>query len=170
MFSRVNFTASIRYHASPHDTDARLQSKRGSPGLQKETIVSIRIWLITGPLDAETQGHAPVRRWLARGRVRRVNSTESTARRVMNALGHADVETDLGAIRYLAHDDAPPSDFIAAADPVSLEPRLDHLCVHRVTPPPSELQPMAPPALDHVVQEDPLERGLVLALCPREGR
>lgn len=102
--------------------------------------MSIRIWLIAGPLDADTSGHPALRRWLARGRVRRVSSTESAARRVMNALGHSDVETDLGAIRYLAHNAQPRSEFIAAADPVYLEPRLDHLCVHRVTPPPSELR------------------------------
>ncbi len=105
--------------------------------------MSIRIWLITGPLDAETKAHPTLRRWLARGRVRRVDSTQSTARRVMNALGHADVETDLAAIRHLAHNTAPPTGFIAAADPIYLEPRLDHLCVHRVAPSATEIRALA---------------------------
>ena len=58
-------------------------------------------------------------------------------------------ESGLGALRMWGQTGDRPTVWIAAADPVYLEPRLDHLCVHaqdKYTVPASDLRPL----IDHL--------------------
>ena len=93
--------------------------------------------------------HASLRRWLARADLRQLEAPRELLGRVLDALNLPSPESGLGALRMWGQTGDRPTVWIAAADPVYLEPRLDHLCLHAqdsASVPPSELRPL----IDHL--------------------
>lgn len=70
-----------------------------------------------------------VRRWLAKGQVRRNAARREPLARLLPALGGPGVEDGLAALRKWGQTGQPPAGWLCAADPVYLEARLDHLCL-----------------------------------------
>ena len=75
-------------------------------------------------------GDASLRNWLARSELRHLDAPRELLERVLERLGLPYPETGLGALRMWGQTGDRPTVWIAAADPVYLEPRLDHLCLH----------------------------------------
>lgn len=71
-----------------------------------------------------------LRRWLGRGQLRRSRAPDSTLATVLGALGLPLPESGLAALRMWGQTGDRPAVWIAAADPVYLEPHLDVLCLH----------------------------------------
>jgi len=71
-----------------------------------------------------------LRRWISRGAVRDLRSDQEILNRVLEALGEPPVTEGLAALRLWGQTGERPHVWIAAADPVYLEPMLDHLQVH----------------------------------------
>jgi len=69
------------------------------------------------------------RRWLERSKWRRDVRGERLAQ-VLSALGLASSPRGLGALRLWGQTGEQPAGWVAAADPVHLEARLDHLSLH----------------------------------------
>ena len=83
-----------------------------------------------------------IRRWLSRADVSVVRDPEETLSRVTAALGQPPLSAGQGALRLWGQTGDRPAVWMAAADPVYLEARLDHLCLHRLSAqelPPGEL-------------------------------
>ncbi len=88
---------------------------------------------------------AELRAWLARSELVDVGRTPELLPWILGGLGVAIPDHGLGALRLWGQTGERPSAWVAAADPVYLEPRLDHLCVHaqgRARMPPSDLGPL----------------------------
>lgn len=75
-----------------------------------------------------------LRRWLARGRVSRYAEREPLLTTLLGVIGREAPSTGLAALRMWGQTGDRPTVWIAAADPVYLEPRLDHLCLHALEP------------------------------------
>jgi hypothetical protein len=73
--------------------------------------------------DAE----APDRRWLARARHRRDEGGGEVLQRILETLDVEPPAGGLGALRLWGEAGEAPGDWVAAADPVYLEARLDHV-------------------------------------------
>jgi hypothetical protein len=73
------------------------------------------------------------RRWLARSRPARADSATELLLQVLSALGQRSPEGGLAALRLWGQTGARPAGWIAAADPVWLEARLDHLFLHALS-------------------------------------
>ena len=71
-----------------------------------------------------------LRRWLAQANLRRLDAPRELLGRVLEALEMPYPQSGLGALRMWGQTGERPTVWIAAADPVYLEPRLDHLCLH----------------------------------------
>lgn len=71
-----------------------------------------------------------LRRWLAHGRVSRYSKREPLLATLLGVLGRQPPATGIAALRMWGQTGDRPTVWIAAADPVYLEPRLDHLCLH----------------------------------------
>ena len=82
---------------------------------------------------AELQAHC---RWLARARLERRSPCEWLPQ-ILSALGIAPPSEGLGALRLWGQRGERPAGWVAAADPVYMEARLDHLFLHAL--PASEL-------------------------------
>lgn len=83
------------------------------------------------PVDLETAAqNAPARRWLARSDLTRDAGRQEPLTRILGALNLPCPDAGLGALRLWGQTGDRPAVWIAAADPVYLEPRLDHLCLH----------------------------------------
>ena len=92
---------------------------------------------------------ASLRRWLARADLRREPAPAELLGRVLGRLNLPYPESGLGALRMWGQTGDRPAVWIAAADPVYLEPRLDHLCLHAMdaeSAPVSDLRPL----IDHL--------------------
>jgi hypothetical protein len=90
-----------------------------------------------------------VRRWLARSDLRQLTEPRELLARVLDELNLPCPQSGLGALRMWGQTGDRPTVWIAAADPVYLEPRLDHLCLHAQDPeaaPASDLRPL----VDHL--------------------
>jgi len=74
-----------------------------------------------------------LRRWLARADLRFNERPQELLTGVLDALGLPGLQEGLGALRMWGQTGDRPTVWIAAADPVYLEPRLDHLCLHELT-------------------------------------
>lgn len=72
-------------------------------------------------------------RWLARASVARTPAPSGIAERLLRALGVDHALESPAALRFAGQTGQRPDGFIAAADPVYLEPRLDHLCLHSLS-------------------------------------
>jgi hypothetical protein len=76
---------------------------------------------------------APVRRWLSKADLDVAAGPTGTLSRVTRAIGQPTVSGGFGALRLWGQTGDRPSVWMAAADPVYLEARLDHLCLHRLS-------------------------------------
>ncbi len=81
-----------------------------------------------GPLQDST-----LRRWLARADLQFSERPQELLSGILDALGLPGLPEGLGALRMWGQTGDQPTVWMAAADPVYLEPRLDHLCVHELT-------------------------------------
>ena len=70
------------------------------------------------------------RRWLDRSGMGRLDEPRELLSRILRALNVQYPESGLGALRMWGQTGERPGVWIAAADPVYLEPRLDHLALH----------------------------------------
>jgi hypothetical protein len=90
-------------------------------------------------LDAEDRD----RRWLARGRLWRDEQGGEVLPRILETLNIEPPPAGLGALRLWGETGEAPDGWIAAADPVYLEARLDHVCLFALTGdevPPGDLE------------------------------
>ncbi len=88
-------------------------------------------------------GDANRRRWLSRSTSWIPETPEDLLSRVLSAAGLSPPEEGLAALRLWGQTGDRPNVWIAAADPVHLEARLDHLCLHALSEaqsPESDLQ------------------------------
>jgi hypothetical protein len=86
-----------------------------------------------------------LRRWLARADLARLARPEELLGRVLARLNLPCPESGFGALRMWGQTGDRPTVWIAAADPIYLEPRLDHLCLHALdaqSTPASDLRPL----------------------------
>lgn len=81
-----------------------------------------------------------LRRWLARADIGRLAGPRELLARILAELGFPYPGSGLGALRMWGQTGERPTVWVAAADPVYLEPRLDHLAVHAL---PAESVPTA---------------------------
>lgn len=72
----------------------------------------------------------PVIRWLAKGRVTRADANDHVLGSVLKALGREVPRQGLAALRLWGQTGERPEDWLAAADPVYLQPQLDKLRLH----------------------------------------
>ena len=75
-------------------------------------------------------GRQDQRKWLSRGRIRSTEVAEELLARVLGEIGHSVPATGLAALRFWGQTGERSGAWIAAADPVHLEARLDHLCLY----------------------------------------
>ncbi len=90
-----------------------------------------------------------LRRWLGRADIALLSEPREILHSILEVLHIPCPASGLGALRMWGQTGDRPTVWIAAADPVYLEPRLDHLCVHaqdRDTVPASDLRPL----IDHL--------------------
>lgn len=73
---------------------------------------------------------ASLRRWLSRADLRVVTAPQELLQGVLGRLNLAYSGEGLGALRMWGQTGDRPTVWIAAADPIYLEPRLDHICLH----------------------------------------
>jgi hypothetical protein len=71
-----------------------------------------------------------LRRWLSRGSISRDDEPLELLEKLLKALDFPYPDDGLAAMRMWGQTGDRPTVWIAAADPVYLEPRLDHLCLH----------------------------------------
>jgi hypothetical protein len=86
-----------------------------------------------------------LRRWLARAELQAVDKPTELLSTVLGALGLPCPDDGLAALRMWGQTGDRPTVWMAAADPVYLEPRLDHLCLHALDVggvPNSDLRPL----------------------------
>jgi hypothetical protein len=70
------------------------------------------------------------RKWLSRGRIHAPDRPRELFAAVLGAIGHGVPVAGLAALRFWGQVGERPKGWVAAADPVYLEARLDHLCLH----------------------------------------
>lgn len=90
-----------------------------------------------------------LRRWLARSDLRQLDAPRELLHRILEVLNRPYPSSGLGALRMWGQTGDRPTVWVSAADPVYLEPRLDHLCLHAQTPesvPATDLRPL----IDHL--------------------
>lgn len=84
-----------------------------------------------------------LRAWLSRGNVAKQAQSQETLRRILTALRLPYPDSGLAALRMWGQTGDRPTVWIAGADPVHLEPRLGHLCLHALSDhsiPPADLR------------------------------
>ena len=88
---------------------------------------------------------AALRRWLSRADLWREEAPEELLKSILTRLNLPYSAEGLGALRMWGQTGDRPTVWIAAADPVYLEPQLDHLCLHALrgdSMPASDLRPL----------------------------
>ena len=75
-------------------------------------------------------GRHDQRKWLSRGRVRSTEVAAELLASVLGEIGHSVPMSGFAALRFQGQTGERCDTWIAAADPVHLEARLDHLCLH----------------------------------------
>lgn len=78
-----------------------------------------------------------LRRWLSRASLEEPRSASPLFGRILTAAGITPPDEGLAALRLWGQTGDRPNVWVAAADPVHLEPRLDHLCLHALLGPQS---------------------------------
>ncbi|MDH3441698.1 MAG: hypothetical protein OEM63_13145 [Gammaproteobacteria bacterium] len=91
------------------------------------------------------------RRWMSRGRVRLKPVASEPLNDVLLEIGMPCVSSGLAALRFLGHTGQSAESWIAAADPVSFEPRLRDIVARRI--PPGQLADSDLPSLIAAAQE-----------------
>ena len=81
-----------------------------------------------------------LRRWLSRGRLSRHSAKDELLYSVADLVGHDAREDGLAALRFWGQTGERSASWMAAADPVHLEARLDHLFLHDLR---GEIMPMS---------------------------
>jgi len=76
-----------------------------------------------------------LRRWLARSSLEKGPEPRDLLATILGVIGKEQSHDGLGAIRMWGQTSDRPTVWIAAADPVYLEARLDHLCLHELCAP-----------------------------------
>lgn len=71
-----------------------------------------------------------LQKWLQRGNLERDTRPRETLHSILAQLDSSAVPDGVAALRMWGQTGDRPTVWIAAADPVYLEPRLDHLCLH----------------------------------------
>jgi len=94
-------------------------------------------------------GDTDLRQWLAKGEVSLCDEPRSLLASVLEELGQAPPDRGLAALRFWGQTGDRAAAWMAAADAVCLEPRLDHLCLHAV-PPDSVTVPELRALFDHL--------------------
>lgn len=77
--------------------------------------------------DPQRAAAVPERRWLARARLQRRDHREDFLPRILDALALPPQDGGLAALRLWESSGEPPPGWVAAADPVYLETRMNHL-------------------------------------------
>ncbi len=86
-----------------------------------------------------------LRRWLAKSSPQRMTEPAELLACILQELRMPCPQSGLAALRMWGQTGDKPSAWVAAAEPVYLEPRLDHLCLHSQTSetvPTSDLRPL----------------------------
>lgn len=81
-----------------------------------------------------------LRRWLSKGRLNQESPEEEPLYRVAELVGHDAREDGLAALHFWGQTGERSASWMAAADPVHLEARLDHLFLHDLR---GEIMPMS---------------------------
>jgi len=92
-----------------------------------------------------------LRNWLARAELSSIAGPTEMLASVLAEVGMACPGEGMAALRFWGQTGERPAAWIAGADPVHLEPRLDHLVLHALygdAMPPSDLRPL----IDHLQQ------------------
>jgi len=144
--SRVNFTRSFRYHGYPESPSYKdpIVEQILTTSYDKNAVVVVLPTVAGGRLKGPS-----LRRWLARSDIHQLAEPRELLSRILDVLNLPCPEEGLGALRMWGQTGDRPTVWIAAADPVYLEPRLDHLCLHAqdaVAAPASDLRPL----VDHL--------------------
>lgn len=90
--------------------------------------------VVLPPVTGGRLRNESLRAWLARSDLVRVPQAEELLARILQVLGLPYPEQGLAALRMWGQTGDRPTTWIAAADPVYLEPWLDHLCLHALRP------------------------------------
>ena len=101
--------------------------------------------VVLPPVGGGRLRDASVRAWLAKSELSFDPRPREFLQILTTELGLPYPEEGLAALRMWGQTGERPTAWIAAADPVYLEPRLDHLCLHALrtaTIPPSDLRPL----------------------------
>ncbi|NNC56459.1 MAG: hypothetical protein HKO12_02795 [Woeseiaceae bacterium] len=105
--------------------------------------------VVLPPLSGGRLQDTSLRTWLARSNLSMDPEPRDLLARIVEAVGLPYPREGLGALRMWGQTGDRPTVWIAAADPVYLEPRLDHLCLHaprRIGVPPADLRAL----VDHL--------------------
>lgn len=86
--------------------------------------------VVLPPVSGGRLRNKSLRAWLSRSDLVRVTAAEELLARILQVLRLPYPEQGLAALRMWGQTGDRPTTWIAAADPVYLEPRLDHLCLH----------------------------------------
>ena len=92
-----------------------------------------------------------LRNWLARAELSRIDGPTERLASILAEVGKSCPVAGMAALRFWGQTGDRPAAWIAGADPVYLEPRLDHLALHALcgdAMPPSDLRPL----IDHLQQ------------------
>jgi hypothetical protein len=86
--------------------------------------------VVLPPVSGGRLENKSLRAWLARSDLTREPGPIQSLVQVVRELGHVYPEQGIAALRLWGQTDDRPANWVAAADPVYLEPRLDHLVLH----------------------------------------
>lgn len=102
--------------------------------------------IVVLPAIGGGQLKSPVlRRWLARAELTQATESVEILGSILGSLNLPIPASGLGALHMWGQTGNRPTVWVAAADPVYLEPRLDHLCLHSLADgrtPASDLRPL----------------------------
>jgi hypothetical protein len=86
--------------------------------------------VVLPPVSGGRLEDASLRAWLAQSDLTHESGPKELLARVVQEIGLEYPESGFAALRMWGQTGDRPASWIAAADPVYLEPRLDHLCLH----------------------------------------
>ena len=109
--------------------------------------------VVLPPISGPRLQDPELRTWLSRASLRRADRPKELLRTVLEALNLPYPDDGLAALRMWGQTGDRPTVWIAAADPIYLEPRLDHLCLHA-------LDESVVPSADHQAVFDHLQNVL----------
>jgi len=92
---------------------------------------AIVVFRHSGLQNALTDSH---RRWMSRGDVQVCRTAIEPLNQALSILGLVDENGALASLRYLGQTGQRVDNWIAAADPISFEPRLRDIVAHRISP------------------------------------